>query len=120
MPQALTRIASVFLPAPYNRAQALTAARQYAQQQITTDRREELRAEPPRTEVRYASRLGGTGESLDVSINAAPFATQQLAEGAHPLLTQRQPLAGYGAYAATAQQADPDRPRPGQKLDVSI
>ena len=116
MPQALTRIAPNLLPVPYNRAEALAAARQYAQQQLTADRSEPFRVEPPRTEVRYAR----VGDFPNAAPNGAAFATQQLGESARSLLTQRQPLAGYGAYATTAQQTDPERSRPGQTLDLSV
>lgn len=114
MPQALTRIAPELLPVPYNRP-AVPA--------LVPERPDALRAEPPRTEVHYSSRYGRTGKSPNASLNTAAFATQQLVEEARSpalLLMRRGPLlAGYGTYATTAQQTDPNRPRPGQKLDVS-
>jgi len=115
VPQALTRIAPELLPVPYH---------QPAVPVLLPARPDELRAEPPRTEVHYSSRYGRTGKSPNASLNTAAFATQQLVEESRSpallLMRRGPPLAGYGAYATTAQQTDPGRPRPGQKLDVSV
>lgn len=116
MANAVTRYAPEQLPVLHGRVQP-----PQLQQTVAADERTEaFRAEPPRTEVRYSSRYG---RSSDIpSINAATVTVQQLTEETRPaLLTRRGPLlAGYGAYAATARQTDPDRSRPGQNLDVSV
>lgn len=114
MTEVLPRYDPRLLPVPYGGA----APRPEVPLVPADQRRDAIRAEPPPSEVRYA-RSSGTDRAP--SDGRTAFAAQQLAHEHRLQLARAKPLiAGYAAYAATAQQTDPDRPRPGQTLDRSV
>ena len=118
MPEALTRYAPHLLPVPYTGAESRPALQVIP----AGERADEFRAEPPRSEVRFASRFTRNDEPTRVPLDSqALFAAQQVAQESQLQLARAKPqVAGYASYAATVQQTDPSRPRPGQILDRSV
>ncbi len=118
MPEALTRYAPHLLPVLYTGAESRPALQVIP----AGDRTDDFRTEPPRSEVRFASPFTRNDEAARVPLDSqASFVAQQLAHESRLQLARAKPqVAGYASYAATVQQTDPSRPRPGQILDRSV